>query len=121
MNCITNCVFCLALYRMALRAELKKQRMIVEENGIYSYSYGYICQHEWLLPVHHLEIWFLSYWEDENSASIHKATELLDNSPLNVGESCTVTFGRKKYTGKIAATVTPVFTARSTQLAMNGS
>ena len=50
------------------------------------------------------EVWILAYWEEEQSTSAHRASDVVDYSALEVGALCTVAFGQKNYVGKIAAT-----------------
>ena len=48
------------------------------------------------------EVWILAFWEDEQSTSAHKASDV-NCSVLEVGAMCTVPFGQKKYDGQVAA------------------
>ena len=54
------------------------------------------------LYIVNVEQFFLVYWKEEEMVSVHPKRELLDEV-RNVGEWCTVLFGKKPFKGKIAA------------------
>ena len=57
-----------------------------------------------LINIYFIEIWILAYWEDENSVSVLKISDVKTSPSLKPGSECVVTFKGKEYTGQIAAT-----------------
>ena len=50
-----------------------------------------------------VEFYFLIYWNDEDGVSIHHEGELAEvEGDRKVGDTCTVKFGSKSYSGQIA-------------------
>ena len=82
---------------MSVRASSRVLKQQAKEKGSVFNMYT-------LIIIYFIEIWILAYWEDENSVSVLKTSDVKASPSLTPGSECVVTFKGKEYTGQIAAT-----------------